>query len=220
MMKTRVLVAHEDQLLSAGISAALMASMEFDVVVPGSGRRGVEAVRDVDVVIADFARALHETEWSGKVLVLARDDSGADVRVALRRGMRGFLLQRCSVEELIAAIRAVGNGQCAFAPSVAASVVESLRYEELSRREVEALRFIMVGFCDKDIAREMGISMGTVKSHVKSILAKLGAARRTEAVAIAQRRGIARMDWTLSRKLAGARVTDSLRIDNSKMSAF
>jgi DNA-binding NarL/FixJ family response regulator len=205
VMKTRVLVAHEDPLLSAGIAASLVASMEFDVVVPESGRRDVSGVRDVDVVIADFARALHEAERHDKVLVLARDDSGADVRTALRLGVRGFLVQRCSIEELVAAIRAVADGHCAFAPSVAATVVESLGYEELSTREVEVLRFIMVGFCDKGIAREMGIAMGTVKSHVKSILAKLGAARRTEAAAIAQRRGIARMDWELIGTLAGTR---------------
>jgi len=191
--KTRVLVAHPDALLCAGIAAVLATSPDFQVRVGESGSFG-----EVDVVIADLAAGLRAAGLGRKVLVLASSDREADVRTALRNGVRGFLLQSCGIEELMSAIRAIGGGGSALAPSAAARVAESFGYEELTTREAEVLHFVIAGFSDKDIARSMDIALGTVKSHMKQILTKLRAARRTEAAAIAQRRGIARADWAVA----------------------
>jgi DNA-binding NarL/FixJ family response regulator len=201
LRKTSVLVAHEDQVLSAGIAAVLGTSVDLHVVVANPERQwseDAESLRRVDVVIADLAYGLRAAALGRKVLVLARDDGESAVRTALQSGIRGFLLQNCSVQELTAAVRTIGSGQSALAPSVAARMAESFGYQELTSREVEVLNLMIAGFCDKQIAKEMGVATGTVKSHMKSILTKLRAARRTEAAAIAQQRGIARLNWAVT----------------------
>ncbi len=78
-------------------------------------------------------------------------------------------------------------------PWVANRIVQSFAFEELTERELDVLHLMVQGLTDKDMARQLLIALGTVKSHVRSILTKLGASRRTEAAAIAQRRGLARL---------------------------
>jgi DNA-binding NarL/FixJ family response regulator len=146
-----------------------------------------------EVVVADYA-GVHLSasvrDLSGRVVILTHSDSEAKIRYALTQGVRGYLLSGCGSEELIAAVRSVHEGGVAVAPQVARRIAESLRHEALTTKEARVLRQMMLGRSNKRIASEYGVSEGTIKSHVKAILNKLNADNRTEAVAIARRRGI------------------------------
>ena len=107
-----------------------------------------------------------------------------------------MLLHTCAPEELTAAVRTIALGGTAFAPHVANRIVQSIASDSLTERELEVLQLLVQGSTDKDVARRLRIALGTVKSHVRSILSKLGATRRTEAAAIAQRRGLAHLEAT------------------------
>ena len=189
--KTRVRVAHSVPLIEGGIRATLAASSEFEVVAHGTA---------AEVMIADLEGGLRALD-SGvcrNVLIIAHDDGETMVRNAVERGVRGFLLQDCEVEELRSAIRTIARGGTVFAPCVASRMVQSLAFDALTERELEVIQLMVHGLSDKDMARKLFIAPGTVKSHVRSILTKLRAGRRAEAAAIAQRRGIARLDRSLT----------------------
>ncbi len=184
--RIRVRVEHSVPLTRTGITTLLSRSSDFEVNPPN----GPE-----DVLIADAAAGLRALRLRSarNVLIVAHEDGELLIRAALTMGVRGFLLHSCAVEELGAAVRTVSRGGTAFAPSVATRIAQSFTSEPLTERQLQVLRLMVLGFSDKDMARKLSIGHGTVKSHMKAILAKLGAARRTEAAAIAQRRGIARV---------------------------
>jgi DNA-binding NarL/FixJ family response regulator len=192
--RIRVRVAHGVPLVRAGIGAFLAGTGEFDVVA-------AHASNPTDVLVADLdfgLRAL-ETRSAQHVLIIALDDGEAMIRKALGMGVSGLLLHTCGADELTAAVRTVSSGGTAFSPCVANRIVHSFASEPLTDRELEVLQLMVRGCSDKDMARQLVIALGTVKSHMKSILTKLGAARRTEAAAIAQRRGITRLDSPMHR---------------------
>jgi DNA-binding NarL/FixJ family response regulator len=184
--RIRVRVEHSIPLTGTGITALLMRSSDFEVAAPDA---------EVDVLIADLDAGLRALDSGSArhVLIVAQDDGEPSIRAALSRGARGFLLHSCSVEELGAAVRTISRGGTAFAPSVASRIAQSLASDPLTEREHQVLRLMVLGLSDKDMAKQLSIAPGTVKSHMKAILTKLGAARRTEAAAIALRRGIARV---------------------------
>lgn len=194
-----VRVTHGVPLIRAGIDAFLSRAREFDVVA----EHAVGAAADVLVTDIDCGLRALESGSARNVLIVTQDDGEAVIRKALELGVRGLLLHTCGVEELTAAVRTVSRGGTAFSPGVANRIVHSFASEPLTERELEVLHLMVHGFSDKDMARKLFIALGTVKSHMKSILTKLGAARRTEAAAIAQRRGIARLDGAVESAGAG-----------------
>lgn len=183
----RVRVTHCVPLIETGIGATLASSGEFELV---------SSHALADLLIADIDAGLRALDDGAcrSVLIVAEDDGETVVRKALERGVRGFLLHHCELDELLNAVRTVGRGGTVFASSVANRMVQSLAFDELTERELEVLQLMVHGLSDKDMARKLFIAPGTVKSHVRAILTKLRAARRAEAAAIAQRRGIARLD--------------------------
>ncbi len=190
--KVLVRVAHQVPLIASGVAAVLSRFREFEVSPPNASGTADVFITDVDAGL----RALGRGEFH-RVLIIGQDDGEAVIRKALESGARGFLLQGCSVEELTNAVRAVSRGGTAFAAAVASRIAESFASEALTRREDQVLHFMAHGLSNKEIAQRLVISLGTVKSHVKSILVKLGASRRTEAAAIAQRRGIVRINGSV-----------------------
>jgi len=123
-------------------------------------------------------------------MILTHTESEAKICHALERGARGYLLLGCSLKDLMDALRSVHVGGIALGPLVASRIADRMKQEALTRREGEILRQLVLGQSNKTIAAKLALSVGTVKTHVKSILRKLDATNRTEAVAIAQRRGI------------------------------
>jgi DNA-binding NarL/FixJ family response regulator len=189
--KISVRIAHGVPLIERGISATLAVSEEFELVSPGTA---------ADVLIADLDSGLRALNSGAcrNVLVVAHDDGETMVRNAIEHGVRGFLLHDCEIEELTGAIRTVARGGTVFARAVANRMVQSLAFDALTERELEVVQLMVHGLSDKDMARKLHIAPGTVKSHVRAILTKLRAGRRAEAAAIAQRRGIARLDRPLA----------------------
>jgi len=186
--KVRVRVAHSIPLVALGISFALAKSGDFDLSL--SGAPGLS-----DVLVADVEtglRAMRDGAHSGCVVLIAEDDGEVAIRKSIESGARGLLLQSCAVEELADAVKTVSRGGTAFAGVVASRLAESVAHDPLTPRETEVLQLMVRGLSDKDMARKLAISPGTVKSHMKGILTKLGAARRTEAAAVARRRGLVR----------------------------
>jgi DNA-binding NarL/FixJ family response regulator len=170
---------------------------DFEVIVCGralTSNATARHLQPVHVVIADYDSGLRLLESAGaatpRVMIVTHTESEAQIYRALEQGVRGYLLLGCSLNELINALRSVNGGGIALGPLVASRMAEWMKQQALTRREEDILRHVMLGLSNKGIARELTLAVGTVKTHVKAILRKLDATNRTEAVAIAQRRGI------------------------------
>jgi DNA-binding CsgD family transcriptional regulator len=123
-------------------------------------------------------------------MILTHSTSEAKICHALEKGVRGYVLLGGSLQNLIDDLRSIHAGGVAVGPLVVSRMANWMKQQTLTRREEEILRYLMLGFSNKIIARKFALSTGTVKAHVKAILHKLDARSRTEAAAIAQRRGI------------------------------
>jgi len=140
---------------------------------------GIDATEQI---LAEFPAA--------RIIVLTSYDGDQDVYRALESGVRGYLLKEIVHTDLVKAILAVHSGK-RFVPSqVTQHLVEFFPEVALTSRETEVLVQVAHGLGNKEIGSLLGTSAGTVKSHVQSILAKLGARDRTQAVTIGLRRGI------------------------------
>jgi DNA-binding NarL/FixJ family response regulator len=198
LSKISVFIAHSDPLISAGLAVLLRKSRKFKVLCFAWERSTLRLAEpptgSADVVIADYDTGIRlatgAPEWNGRVVILTHSDSQAKICHALAQGVRGYLLLGCSPQDLVAGIRSVHEGGVAVAPRVASRIAECLNQEALTAREQTVLPRMTLGWSNKRIARELGLAVGTVKTHIKGILAKLGAVNRGEAVAIARRRGI------------------------------
>src|SRR3954471_8993482 len=197
--RSNLLVMHPDPILSAGLVAALRQHDEFEVFVHGVDNLGSDGPR-VDVVIADYNSAMRLAEdtsrkppglpGEAKILVLTANDREVDIRRAIEAGVYGYLLVGGSVDELIAGAKSVAGGLRYMSMSVAQRMADSLTRATLTSREIEVLRLLVNGHPNKVIARELSIELGTVKSHVSTIMTKLGASSRTQAARIAASRGL------------------------------
>ena len=196
--KTRVLIAHGDPLITAGLAITLNKRRDFEAYVCKpvsklSGPRGSD-LPSADVVVADYDSGMRLIMSAAavrhRVIILTHNDGEASICRALEQGARGYLLLGCSLQDLFDGLRAVRVGGIALGPLVASRVAQWMKQPALTPREADILRHMMLGRSNKGIALELSVAVGTVKTHVKSILDKLDAASRTEAVAIAQRRGI------------------------------
>ena len=128
-----------------------------------------------------------------RVIILTTFDGDEDIYRGMRAGARAYLLKDAPRDELLGCIRAVHAGDTFVPPLVAAKLAAQVSSERLTVREREILKLMGVGSSNKAIARQLGISEGTVKTHVKSVLQKLEVASRTEAVSMAARRGLIRL---------------------------
>jgi DNA-binding NarL/FixJ family response regulator len=212
-----VLVAHSDPVISAGLVVLLRKSRKFKVLWSRASRSTSHAAMDLahsaDVVIADYDSGIGlivgAPDWNGRVVIFTHRDSQAKICHALAQRVRGYLLLGCSLQDLVAGIRSVHAGGVALTPLVASRLAESLNQETLTAKEHRVLRQMTLGWSNKRIAGDLGVALGTVKSHAKSIFDKLDAGNRGEAVAIARRRGIL-PDEIDSQEPCGAKVLPRL----------
>jgi len=137
--------------------------------------------------------AIRQKIPSARLIVLTTFDEDEDIYRGLRAGAKAYLLKDAPRDDLLKCIRAVHEGQTVIPAPIAAKLAERLTTSGLTRREIEVLQLVADGKGNKEIAVSLSISEGTVKTHVSSILAKLEAADRTQAVTIALRRGILRL---------------------------
>jgi DNA-binding NarL/FixJ family response regulator len=188
--RIRVLIAHGDPLIAAGLAATLGRLRDFEAVTGGVRQPAA------DVVIADYDAGLQliaaGAASARRVVILTHSDSEAKICHALEQGARGYLLFGCSLQELVDGLHSVHMGGIALGPLAASRVADRMKQQALTRREADILRYMMLGLSNKAIATKLTLAVGTVKTHVKAVLEKLDASSRTQAVSIAQRRGILR----------------------------
>jgi two-component system NarL family response regulator len=155
-----------------------------DVVLVDLRMRQLDGV----AVVAALARECPQT----KAIILSAFDADEDVYRAIQAGASGYMLKSSSPTELAEGIRAVHRGEKSLPPSLAAKLAAHVTRPHLTGRQDEVLRLISQGLSNQEIADKLQIVEGTVKAHVKSILAKLGARDRTQAISIALDRGLVR----------------------------
>ena len=199
----RILSVDDHPLLREGISAMIKSQPDMELVAEASrGKEGLERFRQhrPDVTLMDLrlpdmngidAMAAIRTEFpDARIIILTTFEGDVEIQRALEAGARGYLLKSMPPKELLDGIRQVHAGKKRIPPEIVAHLAEHLSDETLTAREVEVLRQVAGGNRNRDIAEHLFISEETVKVHVKHVMEKLGASDRTEAVAIAIRRGI------------------------------
>jgi DNA-binding NarL/FixJ family response regulator len=203
----RLVLVDDHPIVRQGLTSALEDEADFQVVgAAGSAEEAIAVVPRLrpDVVLLDLELPglggveaiprLIEASPPTKVLIFTAYDTDERVIGALRAGARGYLLKGASVADIARAIRDVASGGSALEPRVAAKVVATVRThraaDHLTDREREVLRLIAQGLPSKQIARALNISERTVKFHTASLLHKLGAENRAQAVALATQRGL------------------------------
>jgi DNA-binding NarL/FixJ family response regulator len=192
---TNIHIMHEDPVMTAGLRAILGEHAEFTV---SSHAVCPHALSMAHVIVADYqsgiaaARQMPQDRYSPapRVLIVTQFDKEWEVRMAMDSGVHGYLLQGCSAEELVKAARLLSQGLRYLSEAVTRCVADSLSRETLTGRETDVLRLLAQGCCNKSIARELGIGVGTVKTHVKGLMSKLDATARTHAVVVATQRGL------------------------------
>jgi DNA-binding NarL/FixJ family response regulator len=199
----RILIADDHSVVREGLVS--LVKRKPDMIVVGEASNGREAVdlwkeHRPDVTLLDLRmpeldgvgaiKELRQLDENARIVVLTTFDGDEDIYRAIKAGAKGYLLKDVAREALMESIRKVHAGETCMPPALAAKLAERVSGEALSAREIEVLQRVAAGKSNKEIATELFISEGTVKSHVKSIFSKLDVVSRTEAVATATRRGL------------------------------
>lgn len=199
----RVFSADDHPLLREGIAAVI--NNQPDMLMVAQAATGGEAVHmfrqhHPDVTLMDLRLpdmsgidaliAIRAEFPEARVIMLTTFEGDVEIQRALKAGARGYLLKSNPPQELVETIRHVHAGKKAIPPQIAARLAEHFSDETLTEREIDVLRHIAGGNRNRDIGERLFISEETVKVHIKHIMEKLGASDRTQAVAIAVRRGI------------------------------
>lgn len=199
----RVLIVEDHHVVRQGLVALLNVVDGLEVV--GEAADGVEAITQFrkhlpDITLIDLRlprmsgvdviqRIRMETPHA-RLIVLTTYDGDEDIYRALQAGARAYLLKGMTSEELITTIRAVHAGKSHIPPAIAEKLAERMGTEDLTPREFDVLEQIVHGKSNKEIAAELAISEATVKTHINSLLSKLGVTDRTQAATAAIQRGI------------------------------
>jgi len=199
--KLNILIADDHSLMRMGLSA-LIAS-EPDMAIAGEAENGKEAIRKTDeikpdIVILDLmmpevdgaeaARIIHKANPATGIIILTSFGDSVLLLRALANGATGVQLKESPTEGLIDAIRKVARGEQSIPDEVRRLQREDAASPSLTSRQMDILTAVAKGFNSDDIARRFGISRSCVKHHIDAIMIKLGAANRSEAVAIALRK--------------------------------
>jgi DNA-binding NarL/FixJ family response regulator len=190
----RVAVMHSEPLVSLGLVAALKQQADMDVQLPDAGA----TPDDARVIVTDYERALQLSKQDGdgrssssaRLLIVSSEGREQEVRIAIEKGIHGYILQGCHVSELANGVRTLAGGAKYLCTAVAQRIAESLTRDALTVRETDVLHLVARGQCNKVIARHLDIAVGTVKTHLRAIMDKLDATSRTEAASIAAERGL------------------------------
>src|SRR6202522_988891 len=147
-----------------------------------------------DISGIDAMIAIRTEFGDARIIMLTTFEGDVEIQRAMEAGARGYMLKSMPPRELIEVIRQVHAGKKRVPAEVASHLAEHLSDESLTTREIDVLRHVAGGNRNRDIAERLFISEETVKVHVKHIMEKLGASDRTQAVAIAVRRGIIQLE--------------------------
>lgn len=196
-----VRIVHDQPIVASGLAILLRQRGDLKVSVQSAATDlDSEGVGPCDIIVADREYAMRMLGGRStrrgalspvpRVLVLTSSDRSWDVRMAMESGAHGYVLQTSEPDQLVEAVRAVAAGSRFVARELTPKLADSLSQDSLTARELQVLAAMSTGASNKYISRNLGISSSTVKSHVRSILHKIGAGARTEAVVIAAKRGL------------------------------
>ncbi len=201
--KIRVLIVEDHNVVRQGLVALLNVVEGLEVV--GEACDGVEAIAQYrksrpDITLVDLRlpklsgveviQRIRMEAPKARLIVLTTYDGDEDIYRALKAGAKAYLLKGMTTQELIATIREVHAGKSHIPPAIAERLAERVGTEDLTPREADVLEQIVSGKSNKEIATELEISEATVKTHINSLLSKLGVTDRTQAATAAIRRGI------------------------------
>jgi two-component system, NarL family, response regulator LiaR len=197
----RVLIAEDHRVVRQGLRFLL--SQEDDIEVVGEAADGIEALDSLrrlrpDVMLLDLfmpgldglavLKAMQEEGLQARVLVLTSSQNEDHLLAAIQAGALSFLPKTAGVDQVVESVRAASRGESVLEPSATARLLRELRgrakpdpLDELSPRELDVLKSMSRGRSNREIAKELSVTEETVKSHVSSILAKLGLSDRTQA---------------------------------------
>ena len=199
--KIKILIADDHAIVRIGLSALL--KTESDLSVVGVAKDGEEAVTEAlrlnpDVIVMDLmmpkkngveaTAEIHERLPDTKIIILTTFAASDGIKHALDAGATGAVMKTAEDAELVSIIRAVAAGDTVISDEIQQLLTEDPPAEDLTPRQLEILESVTRGFTNADIAKQFGIREQSVKEHISTILAKIGAANRSEAVAIAMRK--------------------------------
>jgi two-component system, NarL family, response regulator len=200
----RILIADDHPIIREGLSVILRSENDIELIAEAVD--GAQACELYDRHLPDVLMLdLRMPEKDGlqvitelmstrrpkpQIIVMTAYETEEDVRCALQAGAKGYLVKGTQPEQILEAVRRVAKGEALASSKIASVFTESLARPELSYRELQVLKQLATGKNNKEIARELQITEHTVKAHVRSILSKLHAVGRAEAVSTAMRRGL------------------------------
>lgn len=206
-MTISLLVAEDRGIVRQGIISILQQQDDFTVVA--EARNGLEAVdrhaiHQPDVTLMDLrmphlegveaiARICERTP-TAKIVILTTYDTDEDIYRGLQAGARGYILKDADLEDLVDAVRTVYRDNRYLPPNVALKLAERMSSEELTAREREVLNLMVQGSSTSTLAEKLNVSEGTIKFHINHIFQKLSVNDRTQAVVVALRRGLVRLN--------------------------
>jgi DNA-binding NarL/FixJ family response regulator len=200
--RIRVFSVDDHPLLREGIAAII--NDQLDMLVVGQAASGHEAIQQFrvhrpDVTLMDLRlpdisgidtmMAIQQEFADARIIMLTTFEGDIEMQRALQAGARGYILKSMAPSDLLKVIRQIHAGKRHVSAEVAANLAEHLGDERLTDRETDVLNHVAGGNRNRDIAQKLFIAEETVKVHMKHIMEKLGASDRTQAVAIAVRRG-------------------------------
>lgn len=199
----KIVLADDHLVVRMGLAAII--GIETDLSLVGEASDGLEAVQLVDklnpdVVIMDLmmprlsgaaaTEQILKKHPGVKILILTSFGNSDEISRALEAGALGALVKDSAYDELIAAIHAVHAGKRTLSPAIKRQLTAIPQEAELKPRQLEVLNYVAKGFNNREIAKLIGIGPDCVKAHLSSCFARLGAASRSEAVAIALRKNL------------------------------
>jgi DNA-binding NarL/FixJ family response regulator len=201
--RIRVFCVDDHPLLREGIITLINNQPDMQVVGEAStGQKAIEGFREhqpdialMDIRLPDMSGidvmiAIRKEFPEARIIMLTTSEGDVEIQRALEAGASGYMLKSMPPKDVVEAVRQVHRGKKRIPPEIAAHLAEHYSDEAITAREIEVLQHIAGGNRNRDIAEKLFISEETVKVHIKHIMEKLGASDRTQAVAIALKRGI------------------------------
>jgi two-component system NarL family response regulator len=201
--KIRVLIADDHVTVLEGLAAII--DRQPDMAVAAQAENGLAAVNlwrahhpdvgllDLRMPQMDGASAIEEIrrqDPSARIVVLTTYDTDNEISRAVKAGARGYMLKDARREDILDCIRRVHRGETCIPAPLVAKLAATVSSESLTSREVKVLELLARGLSNKEIGSQLFISETTVKSHLRSVFAKLNVLSRTEAISVGSRRGI------------------------------
>ena len=207
-IQIRVVIADDHPIIRQGLATILKSQKDISIVAEATDGEEACALYDQlspDVLLLDLrmpkkdglqvvAELMARRVSKPRIIVMTAFETEEDIRQALKAGVKAFLVKGAHPQQIREAVRRVAKGESFLPPEIGFKLAESMSHPELSNRETEVLQYLAYGRSNKEIGRALYISEGTVKHHVKSILSKLDATGRVEAIAIAAERGLIHLE--------------------------